>query len=200
MDTKRRSSRKAKILVSSWLLLCVVLVSACHQSMYDQPKYKKPYMATSFFADGMVARPRVPGTISQSQVLADEHFYTGQVDGEFVTTFPFPVTIQVLRRGQDRFNVFCSPCHGRVGNGLGMIQRRGLVPPANYHVDRLREIPVGYMFDVITNGFRNMYAYGPKIPPEDRWAIIAYVRALQLSQNASCDDVPDNASFKKQCQ
>lgn len=195
----KHSRSSKKMLVAGWLVLCVFLMSACHQSMYNTKQYKRPYEATSFFGNNMVSRPRVPGTVSQNQVLADEHFYTGRVDGEYVTDFPYPITIQILRRGRDRFNIFCSPCHGYAGNGKGMVQRRGLTPPANYHTDRLREAPPGYIFDVITNGYRNMYPYGPKLPPDDRWAIVAYVRALQLSQNATCDDVPDNASFKKQC-
>jgi mono/diheme cytochrome c family protein len=181
----------------------MVLLSACHQSMYNSPKYKKPYMkedSGTLFEDDMVARPRVPNTVSQSQVLADEHFYTGKIDGEFVTEFPYPVDKAMIRRGRDRFNIFCAPCHGRLGNGLGMVQRRGLTPPANYHTDRLRNVEVGYIFDVITNGYRNMYPYGPKIPPEDRWAIIAYVRTLQLSQSATCDDVPEGVPFKSECQ
>lgn len=209
MNKPRQFAIPMKTVVILWITLCITLMAGCHQSMYNQPKYKKPYMRESdrnpsgfdgIFANDMVARPRVVSTVSQSQVLADEHFYTGKVDGEYVTEFPYPIDRKIIRRGQDRFNIFCSPCHGRVGNGLGMVQRRGLTPPANYHTDRLRDAPVGYIFDVITNGYRNMYPYGPKIPPEDRWAIIAYVRALQLSQNATCDDVPDKASFKNQCQ
>lgn len=204
IDKRYRSFLQNRAYVLGWAVLCLFLLSACHQDMYNQPRYKKPYMlergATTIFPDGMVARPRVPNTISQSQVLADEHFYTGQVNGEYVTEFPYPITSEILRRGKDRFTIFCTPCHGRLGNGLGMVQRRGLTPPANYHTDRLRTAPVGYIFNVITNGYRNMYPYGAKIPPEDRWAIISYVRALQLSQNATCDDVPDGVSFKDECQ
>lgn len=203
-DIRHRSSLTLSKVVMGGLVVCMVLMATgCHQSMYDQDKFKKPNMqteATHLFENGQISRPRVPGTVSQSQVLADEHFYTGQIDGEYVTEFPYPITIQILRRGQDRFDIFCAPCHGRVGNGMGMVQRHGLTPPANYHDKRLREASVGYIFDVITNGFRNMYPYGPKLPPEDRWAIIAYVRALQLSQNATCDDVPDGKSFKEECE
>ncbi len=203
MNNQRPLIKNIPTIAIIWVILGTFLLSACHQSMYDTPKYRKPYMeetSRTIFSDGMVARPRVPNTVSQSQVLADEHFYTGKIDGEFVTEFPYPVDRAMIRRGQDRFNIFCSPCHGYVGNGLGMVQRHGLTPPANYHTDRLREAEVGYIFDVITNGYRNMYPYGPKIPPEDRWAIIAYVRALQRSQHASCDDVPDGVPFKSECQ
>ncbi|NJN65765.1 MAG: cytochrome c [Chloroflexaceae bacterium] len=178
----------------------LVLVSACHQDMYNQPKHRKALMQSDFFADGMVARPQVPGTVSQSQALYDEHLSTGKVNGEFVTTFPYTITRSVLRQGQAAFNIYCVPCHGTLGNGRGMVQRRGLTTPANYHTDRLRGVSPGYIFDVITNGYRNMYPYGSRISLEDRWAIVAYVRALQWSQYATCDDVPDDEAFKQECE
>jgi len=191
---------RTRLVVAVCMALVMVMTSACHQDMYNQPRYKKAYMESSFFQNDMASRPRVPGTVSREQHLADEHFYTGMVGGEFVTTFPEEVTSATLRRGQDRYNIFCAPCHGLIGNGEGMVQKRGLTPPANYHTDRLRNVEHGYIFDVITNGYRNMYPYGSKIPPEDRWAIVAYVRALQLSQHATCDDVPDSSPFKRECQ
>ena len=124
----------------------------------------------------------------------DAAFYTGKgPDGKFVNTFPFPVTKEVLERGQQRFNIYCSPCHDRLGMGDGKIVRRGFRHPPSYHIDRLRQVPNGYIFDVITNGFGAMPDYAAQVQPRDRWAIVAYIRALQLSQNAPLSDVPDNA-------
>ena len=123
--------------------------------------------------------------------MTTRRFYTGKgPDGKLVDTFPFPVTKEVIERGQERFNIYCAPCHDRLGNGDGMIVRRGYRHPPSYHIDRLRQVPNGYIFDVITNGFGAMPDYAAQIPPRDRWAIVAYIRALQLSQNASINDVP----------
>ena len=172
------------------LILCgLVLTAACRQDMHDQPRYE-PLEASSFFADGRSARPLVAGTVARGDLREDEHFYTGKSDGAVVETFPFPVTREVFERGQERYTIFCSPCHDQVGNGEGMIVQRGFRRPSSFHIDRLREAPVGYFFEVITNGFGAMYDYADRIPPRDRWAIIAYIRALQLSQNASINDVP----------
>lgn len=195
-----RTHVQTRLLVIACMAVFLVLASACHQDMYDQPRYRKALMESDFFADGMAARPKVPGTVSQSQALYDEHLSTGMVDGEFVTTFPFTITRSVLRQGQSAYDIYCVPCHGVLGNGQGMVQRRGLTTPANYHTDRLREVTPGYIFDVITNGYRNMYPYGSRISLEDRWAIVAYVRALQWSQHATCDDVPDDEAFKEECE
>lgn len=164
-------------------------MAGCRQDMHDQPKFK-PLRANSFFADGRSARPLVTGTVAQGTLQEDDHLFTGREKNEFVTTFPFPVTEQVIRRGQERFNIFCSPCHGGLGGGEGAIVQRGLKQPPSYHIERLREAPVGYYFNVITNGFGAMFDYADRIPVQDRWAIIAYIRALQLSQNAKIDDVP----------
>ncbi|MDW8167442.1 MAG: cytochrome c [Acidobacteriota bacterium] len=120
----------------------------------------------------------------------DEHLYTGKVRGQLAETFPFPITRSILERGRERYDIFCAPCHGRDGYGEGMIVQRGFRQPSSFHTDRLRQAPVGYFFDVITNGFGTMYSYASRIPPEDRWAIVAYIRALQLSQNARLQDVP----------
>jgi hypothetical protein len=173
------------------LLVFAALLTGCRQDMQDQPKYI-PLRPSSFFDDGRSERPLVDGTVARGHLDADAAFYTGTVDGKPVDSFPFPITRAVLDRGQERFNIYCSPCHDRLGTGNGMIARRGFnhPPPQSYHIDRLRQAPVGYFFDVITNGVGAMPDYGTQIEARDRWAIVAYVRVLQLSQNASLHDVP----------
>ncbi len=173
------------------MVLALALVTpACRQQMYDQAKYK-PLAASTFFKDGRASRPLVPGTVARGHLEADTLLYTGKAGGaDFAAVFPFPVTQEVLLRGQERFNIFCTPCHDRVGTGDGMVVRRGYRRPPSFHIDRLRRAPVGYLFDVITHGSGAMPSYGAQIPPHDRWAIIAYVRALQLSQSAQLADVP----------
>ncbi len=172
------------------LLLGLVLgAGACRQDMHNQPRYK-PLGGSAFFEDGRASRPLVEGTVPRGYARTDEHFYTGKVNGRLVETFPFPITRRVLERGRERYDIFCAPCHGRDGYGEGMIVQRGFRQPPSFHTDRLRRAPVGHFFDVITNGFGTMYSYASRIPPEDRWAIIAYIRALQLSQNATLEDVP----------
>jgi len=170
-------------------LLCI-FVSACRQDMHDQPRFE-PLEGSTFFQDGRASRPLVEGTVARGQLHLDEHLYTGKVAGEFAKTFPFQISKEVLERGQQRYNIYCSPCHDKVGAGRGMIVQRGFRPPQSYHIDRLRDAPPGYFFDVITNGFGAMYSYADRISPKDRWAIIAYIRVLQLSQNATIDDVPE---------
>jgi mono/diheme cytochrome c family protein len=157
--------------------------------MADQPRYK-PLAQSAFFGDDRSARPLVPGTVARGYLNADEQFYTGKSGGEPITTLPVPLTKELLARGQERFNIFCSPCHDRTGNGEGMIVLRGYRPPPSYHIDRLRQAPVGHFFDVMTNGFGAMPDYATQVAPADRWAIAAYIRALQLSQNATLADVP----------
>jgi mono/diheme cytochrome c family protein len=173
------------------LLLCAFLLAACQNGMEDQPKYE-PFESSTFFRDGTSARALVANTVARGQLRSDSHLYTGQVGGALATEFPFPITEEVLARGQERYNVYCTPCHGYAGYGDGIIVQRGLTPPPSFHTDRLRAVPVGHIFDVITNGFGVMYSYGDRIQPEDRWAIVAYIQALQLSQNATLDDVPSD--------
>ena len=163
--------------------------AGCQQDMANQPKHK-PLTASPFFQDGRASRPPVPGTVARGQLREDEHLYTGKVNGQLATTFPFPVTQAVMARGHDRFQIYCTPCHGALGDGRGMIVSRGLKPPPSFHIDRLREMPPGHFFDVMTNGLGAMQDYSMQITPEDRWAIVAYIRALQLSQNATLNDVP----------
>lgn len=161
--------------------------------MRDQAKYE-PLEQSGFYADGLAARPVPANTIPRGewgQIKLNEPFYTGQVEGEYVDTFPMTVTSDVLMRGQQRYEIFCSPCHSRVGDGQGMIVQRGFQQPPSFHIERLRNESNGYYYDVISNGFGAMYSYASRVPPEDRWAIIAYIRALQLSQNANFEELPE---------
>jgi mono/diheme cytochrome c family protein len=171
------------------LYLLGVVVSGCRQDMHDQPKYV-PLRQSAFFNDERSARPVVEGTVARGQLHEDELMYTGKVKGEDAALFPMAVDATVMARGQQRFNIYCSPCHGRTGQGDGMIVRRGYRHPPSLHQDRLRNAPVGHFFDVMTNGFGAMPDYASQIKAEDRWAIIAYIRALQLSEHATLDDVP----------
>jgi len=157
--------------------------------MHDQPKYV-PLRESKFFADSRSARPVVEGTVARGQLREDELTYTGKVNGQEATVFPAPVTAQVMARGRERFEIYCSPCHGGTGQGDGMVVLRGYRRPPSFHQDRLRGAPVGHFFDVITNGFGAMPDYASQVRAEDRWAIIAYVRALQLSEHATLADVP----------
>lgn len=161
-----------------------VLAVGCRQDMHDAPKYE-PLEASAFFADGRASRSPVPGTVARGQLMADTPFYTGKdADGQLLARVPVPVSRELLLRGQERFNIFCSPCHDRAGTGNGMIVRRGYKRPQPFHIDRLRAVEDGYFFDVITNGFGQMPSYAAQVKVEDRWAIAAYIRVLQLSQNA----------------
>ncbi|HEV2348816.1 MAG TPA: cytochrome c [Terriglobia bacterium] len=158
--------------------------------MHVQPRYN-PMAASTFFEDGRSDRPVVPGTVARGHLRTDEALYTGKLNGVEVNTFPFPVTRAVLARGQERYNIYCTPCHDRLGDGQGMIVLRGFPPPPSYHIDRLRQAPVGHFFSVMTNGYGTMYSYASRITPEDRWAIAAYIRALQLSQAAKLSDLEE---------
>jgi hypothetical protein len=179
-------SKTERALLASGL----ILLAACRQDMHDQPKYK-PLRASDFFGDGRSARPLVAGTVARGTLQEDTLLYTGKTGGSDAATFPFPVTREVLERGRERFNIFCSPCHDRVGTGHGMVVRRGFRPPPTFHTDKLRNAPAGHFFDVIANGFGAMASYGDRITPRDRWAIIAYIRALQISQHATPADVTE---------
>jgi mono/diheme cytochrome c family protein len=167
----------------------VLLAGACRQKMDDQPRYE-PLEASRFFPDGQSARPRVPGAVARGELREDAALYTGQVGGRPVDALPVPITAELLARGRERYDIYCSPCHDRVGSGRGMIVRRGYRQPPSLHLDRLRQAPAGHFFDVATNGFGAMPAYAAQVPVRDRWAIVAYVRALQRSQHATLADVP----------
>lgn len=166
-----------------------LLLAGCRQDMHDAPRYD-PLEASPFFQNGAASRLPVANTVARGQLNEDRHLYEGVVDGRPADTFPMPVTADVMARGQERFNVFCSPCHGRTGQGNGMVVQRGFRQPPSFHDDRLRNAPVGYYFDVITHGFGAMQDYASQVPVADRWAIAAYIRALQASQRATIDDVP----------
>lgn len=181
---RKRSALRTAVIVASGVAL-----GACRQDMHDSPSYD-PLQQSAFFANGAASRPLVANTVARGQLRADEHLYTGKVNGQVAAEFPMPVTMETLNRGQERFNVYCAPCHGRTGQGDGMIVQRGFRAPPSYHQERLRNAPVGYYFDVITNGFGAMQDYSAQVPPLDRWAIAAYIRALQLSRQATVDDVP----------
>ncbi len=170
-------------------LLSVAFAMGCRQDMHDQPKYK-PYRASDFWGDGRSARPLPEGTVARGHLREDTHLFTGKVNGQLAATFPFAITESVLARGRERYGIYCTPCHGLAGYGDGMVVARGFRRAASFHVDRLREAPPGYFYDAIANGFGAMPSYAAQIPVEDRWAIVAYVRALQLSQHATVSDVP----------
>jgi len=157
--------------------------------MSSQPRYN-PLAPSDFFPDGRSGRPAVSGTVAHGAPPAGQPFYTGKSNGEVVERMPVPVSRELLERGRERFDIYCSPCHGRVGDGEGMVVRRGFVQPPSFHVDRLREAPDGHFFDVMTNGFGVMASYAARVSPADRWAVTAYIRALQFSQAAGIEDVP----------
>jgi mono/diheme cytochrome c family protein len=163
--------------------------AACRQDMHDAPRIEA-FEANNFFADGRGSRNPPAGTVARGWLREDEALYTGKDNDQFVDAIPLAITHEDLKRGQQRFNIYCSPCHGRLGDGNGMVVQRGLRQAASYHTDRLRQERIGYFFDVITNGFGAMQGYAEQVPVRDRWLIAAYVRALQLSQNAKVDDVP----------
>ena len=170
----------------------VLCLSGCKQKMANQAKYD-PLEPSDFFADGMSARPRIAGTVARGEALADSYVETGKSGGQDGDGFPFPVTAELMNRGHERFDIYCSECHGRLGDGNGMIPSRGYRRPPSYHTATLRAAKTGHFFDVMTNGFGAMPPYKTMIPTRDRWAIVAYIRALQTSQSATIDDVPADA-------
>jgi mono/diheme cytochrome c family protein len=165
------------------MLASVLCATACRQDMHNQPRYK-PFAATSFFGDGRSERPAIEDTVARGQLHLDEARYTGKQNGKDIAYFPIQITRADVARGQERFNIFCSPCHGRLGDGHGMIVSRGLRQPPSYYDPRLVNAPVGHFFDVMSNGYGAMYSYASRVPVDDRWRIASYIRALQLSQNA----------------
>src|SRR5574341_564361 len=189
-----------RALSRSPVICCLVLVfvTACSpktsfQAMANQPRYE-PYEGSDTLKNGQSAQPIVPGTVPRGSLEDDGLLYTGKAaDGTLTEVFPFPITTEALRRGQERYNIYCTPCHGAVGDGQGIVVQRGYSRPPSFHADRLRDAPIGYFFDVITNGFGAMPSYAEQMVVRDRWAVIAYIRALQLSQHATLDDVPPEA-------
>jgi mono/diheme cytochrome c family protein len=171
------------------MLVVGLFAAGCRQDMHDAPRYEA-FEASASFADNRASRSAPAGTVARGWLRDDEALYTGKVAGQLVEEFPFAIAHAELARGRERFNIYCTPCHGRVGDGKGMVVQRGLRQAASFHQDRLRQEKVGYFFDVITNGFGAMPDYATQIPVRDRWLIVAYVRTLQLSQHASVNDVP----------
>ncbi len=171
------------------LAAATLLFAGCRQDMHDAPRYEA-YEASTSFADGRASRTAPAGTVARGWLRDDEALYTGKVAGLPVEQFPFAITHADLQRGQQRFNIYCTPCHGQLGDGNGMVVQRGLRQAASFHQYRLRQVKVGYFYDVITNGFGAMQGYADQVPVRDRWLIVAYVRALQLSQHAPVSDVP----------
>jgi len=185
----RRGASKLRMLGFFLLVSGFCLLVSCRQKMSNQPKYD-PLEPSDFFADGMSARPRIPGTVARGELPLEGFLVTGKINNADGDGFPFAVTTQVMNRGQERFNIYCSPCHGRRGDGNGMIPSRGLRHPPSFHTEALRMAKTGHFFDVMTNGFGAMPPYNVQVPVNDRWAIIAYIRALQLSQNGTINDLP----------
>ncbi|HEY5895369.1 MAG TPA: cytochrome c [Chthoniobacterales bacterium] len=170
-------------------LVAAFLYGGCHPQMGTQPRYE-PYQRSDFYPDGAAMRPIPTGAVARGRPNPADVFQSGRNGDVLVAAFPLPVTRELVGRGRERFNIYCAVCHGFSGGGDGMIVQRGFPAPPSFHIERLREAPVGHFFDVITNGYGMMYPYGARVAVPDRWAIIAYIRAIQLSENASLADVP----------
>lgn len=190
-ETRSGARALALILLVSGFCLLV----SCRQKMANQPRYD-PLESSDFFADGMASRPRIPGTVARGELTTNDFMATGKINGADGDGFPMPVTAATLDRGEERFNIYCSECHGKVGDGNGMIPSRGYRRPPSFHTEALRRAATGHFFDVMTNGFGAMPSYAPQVPVEDRWAIIAYIRALQLSQNGTLGDLSTDERAK----
>jgi mono/diheme cytochrome c family protein len=178
---------RAAVIVAS--AASMLVLAGCRQDMQDEPKFF-PQRGTTFYTDGRSVRPQVANTVARNQRDEGSYFYTGLVNGKEGDGLPIDLTPETMARGEERFNIYCTPCHSRVGNGDGMIVQRGYRPAGDFHTERLRNAPLGHFFAVITNGYGAMPDYSAQVTPEDRWAIAAYIRALQLSQNARQSDIP----------
>ena len=182
-------SRRRALALRISIVAFPLLLSGCRQDMHDAPRYD-PLEASATNPGTSSAQPLIAGTVPRGFLNDDEHLYTGKVNGQPADAFPFAIARADLDRGEERFNIYCSPCHSRTGDGNGMVVQRGFRQAASMHIDRLRKSPPGYFYDVITNGFGAMPAYAPQIAVPDRWRIVAYIRALQLSHAATAADVP----------
>lgn len=191
MTTPFATPRRRRRLWPLALLALVLILSACGRNMYDTPR-ADTFERSPFFEDGAAARPLPEGTVSRERGGLDPVYLTGQDDDGAVSDLPVEVSADLLRRGQERYNIYCAPCHGYSGEGDGMIVQRGFPQPTSFHEQRLLDAPVGYYYNAIAEGFGRMYSYASRVPVEDRWAIAGYVKALQLSQNATLDDVPND--------
>jgi hypothetical protein len=193
-----------KLMILSVILILGILLNGCFQgtpseetpihlnpNMDNQEKYL-PFKKSNFFADGSAMRMPVEGTVARGQLREDDAYYLGKnPDGTLVKSNPLKITMSVLKRGQQRYNIYCAPCHDQTGSGQGMVVKKGFLPPPSFHLDRIRVLPDGHYYDVITNGIRDMPSYKAQVPVYDRWAIVAYSRALQKSQNATTQEVPE---------
>jgi mono/diheme cytochrome c family protein len=185
-----RGFGRARLLAVGLLAASVGAGAACRQDMHDAPRFTA-LQKNDFYADHRSERPLIEGTVARGQLRADDALYLGKVGDQLVSQLPVPLTTELVARGQDRFNIYCTPCHAKTGLGDGMVVRRGYKQPPSLHEARLRAQPVGYFYDVITRGFGQMPDYAAQIAPKDRWAIVAYVRALQVSQHANLADVAE---------
>src|ERR1700683_3312577 len=188
---------RAAVSVLAGIAALLAVLGGCRLDMHLQPRYN-PEGPSTFFSDGRSARDPVPGTVARSPLRIDDHMYAGQVDGKDAQDFPFPIKAADMVRGQQRYNIYCSPCHDYLGTGNGMIVQRGFPQPPSFQIDRLRQAAPGHFFAVMTNGYGAMYSYASRITPEDRWRIAAYIRALQLSQQAQVADLSASARAKLQ--
>lgn len=186
MTSRLSCSTRASMAAAAFVALAIS--AACRQDMHDTPRYK-PLQQSDIYADKRSSRPLIEGTVARGFLKADDVFYTGMQAGTPVEKIPMPLTEAVVDRGRERFNIYCAPCHGVAGDGDGMIVKRGFKQPVSYHDPRLRNEKAGYFFDVMTRGFGQMPDYAAQVSPKDRWAIVAYIRALQLSQHASVGDL-----------
>ncbi len=168
-------------------VVSMILLVGCND-MADRARVK-PLEESKYYADRQTSRMLPEGTIARGFLREDELLFTGKVNGQFADQFPFPVTADIMNRGQNRYTTFCAPCHGRLGDGRGMIVLRGFPQPNSFHADSVRTKPAGYYVDVISNGFGRMYSYAASVPVHDRWAIVAYIRALQLSRRVGFNDL-----------
>ena len=181
--------------VAALALATGLALTGCRQDMHNQPRYK-PLAESTFFNDHRASRPKVDGTVARGHLRVDTALYTGKQGDQDIDFFPFPITREDLTRGQQRFNIYCSPCHSRVGDGNGLVVMRGFRQPPSYYTDKLKQAPVGHFFDVMTNGFGAMPSYASRVTPEDRWRIIAYIRALQLSEDTKVGDLTPEEKAK----
>lgn len=184
---QRASMMRTKYILALGAMASLLVLAGCRQDMHDQPKFF-PQRGTTFYADGRSVRPQVADTVAREQLHEDSYLYTGMIAGKEGDGLPLPLTPELMARGQERFNVYCTACHSRVGNGDGMIVQRGYKPAGNFHTDRLRNVPLGHLFAVMTHGYGAMPDYAAQLTPADRWAVAAYIRALQLSQDAKPSD------------
>lgn len=186
--TQADRPRRPRAPLAGALAIGLILAAGCRKDMYDQPKYE-PYEPSTFFRDGTSSRPQIEGTVARGDLRTDAHYYQGKVDGKDADTFPFAIDRATLELGRIRYGIYCTPCHGRLGDGRGMVVRRGFSPPPTFHSEYLRKIPVGHFYEVMTNGYGAMYSYAARIPVDERWAIAAYIRTLQYSRDAKPEDL-----------